>query len=397
MTVQHPHHPSNQPAIGASRLSRRAAIARLAALGLSVPTLSTLVARNALAAPGSATPGASPKGLVYKGIDYDVGTAYVPGTTTRPASHRAFLRQEIEAIRDQLHCTSVGIYGSDADRLIEGATAALEAGLHVRLQPRFIDANADEILSRLSALARAAEELSAGRPELVLDVGVEFTLFADGIVPGTTFQERIAGLLAAIDQLPVFNQRLNELLARAVAVARADFSGPLTYGSGTWEEVDWSGFDFVGVDLYRDATNWAGYLDTLRAYGRHGKPLLVTEFGCCCYEGAADRGGGGYDIVDWSKPVPELNGDYVRDESVQADYIAELLDLYEREGVHGAFVYEFIQPESPHDPDPRYDLDMASYAVVKVYPPDSDKPYETTGYWEPKEAFGAIAGRFGAT
>ena len=38
---------------------------------------------------------------------------------------------------------------------------------------------------------------------------------------------------------------------------------------------------------------------------------------------------------------------------------------------------------------------MASFGIVKIYPSDSEKPYATTGYWEPKLAFGEIARIYG--
>jgi hypothetical protein len=144
---------------------------------------------------------------------------------------------------------------------------------------------------------------------------------------------------------------LNDLIASATAVAREVFGGSITYSSGSWEELDWSGLDYVGVDYYMDAGNRSTYVDDLRAYHQHGKPIVITEFGCCCYEGAEDAGGSGFDIVDWEKSPPELKGDFVRNEQVQADYIANLIEIYEGEGVHGAFVYTFLE-ESPHSPDP---------------------------------------------
>jgi hypothetical protein len=158
----------------------------------------------------------------------------------------------------------------------------------------------------------------------------------------------------------------------------------VTYGSGSWEEVDWSIFDFVSVDLYRDATNRATYLDQLRSFQRHGKPVVVTEFGCCCYEGAADAGAAGANIIDWTQTPPVLNGDFVRSEQVQADYIGDLLDLYQQEGIHGAFVYTFVEPAKTYSPDPRYDLDMASFGIVKVLPDDACEQGEPAGCWEPK-------------
>ena len=34
--------------------------------------------------------------------------------------------------------------------------------------------------------------------------------------------------------------------------------------------------------------NAAAFRDTLRPYLGHGKPVAVTEFGCCTYRGAGD-------------------------------------------------------------------------------------------------------------
>lgn len=159
--------------------------------------------------------------------------------------------------------------------------------------------------------------------------------------------------------------------------------------------MDWSGFDYVGVDLYRDAYNRDTYEQRLRTYQSFGKPVVITEFGCCTYEGAEDAGGSGYDIIDWESDPPRLNGDYVRSEATQAETIAALLDLYETEGVHGAFVYTFVEPGQTWSPEPRYDLDMASFGVVKILPEDTGRGYDTTGSWEPKAAFWEIADQYG--
>jgi len=49
----------------------------------------------------------------------------------------------------------------------------------------------------------------------------------------------------------------------------------------------------------------------------HGKPALITEVGCCTYQGA---------IVDYStNPPKQLKGTYVRDEAVQARELTEVL------------------------------------------------------------------------
>jgi hypothetical protein len=142
----------------------------------------------------------------------------------------------------------------------------------------------------------------------------------------------------------------------------------------------------VGVNHYRDSGNRARYLSELRAFQRHGKPVVITEFGCCTYENAAARGASGDGIVNWRAERPRIKGAPVRSEREQADYLADLLGLYSAENVYGAFVFEFAEPAYPHSPDPRCDLDMAAYGIVKVVSGD-DRPH-------PKEAFTRLAGLY---
>ena len=191
-----------------------------------------------------------------------------------------------------------------------------------------------------------------------------------------------------------YNRRLNAFLADALPVIRPIFGGQLTYSSGTWEDVDWSGFDVLGIDLYRDADNAATYVQDVRRLHRHGKPVVITEFGCCAFRGADDLGGTGFFKIDWTKNPPVVEPGIVRDEKVQARYIGELLDIFTAEGVHGAFVYDFIEPGNPYSPDPRHDLDMAGFGVVKCYPTGHELAYDRTGHFEPKAAFHLMADRF---
>ena len=100
--------------------------------------------------------------------------------------------------------------------------------------------------------------------------------------------------------------------------------GPVSYAAGPWEHVDWRPFDIAATDAYRDATNTDGFRDELRKHLRHGKPLAVTEFGCCCCAGAADRGAMGWAIIDESADPPRLDGDYARDEAEQVRYLEDL-------------------------------------------------------------------------
>ncbi|WP_330172708.1 abortive infection protein [Streptomyces sp. NBC_01498] len=331
------------------------------------------------------TEGATP--LVWKGVDYDTGTNYSGGAAPPPPYPDDVVRSHMALIRDELHANSVTVLGTDIDRLAAYAGFAAEAGLHVWLQPRLIEGDPEATVAQLGAAAEAAERLRQRHGEVDLNVGCELTIFGSGMVPGDTFVERSAKLALPEwwPRLPEFSERLDVLLARAVEVARARFGGRLTYGGALWERVDWSGFDFVGQNYYRMAYNSEHYVDGLRAHLDHGKPLLITEFGCCTFEGAAAAGPTGYDIVDRSADPPVLNGDYVRSEREQADCLTELLDLYETHGVHGAYVYEFAAAK-PYSPVPARDLDMASFGLLK----------SVDGGWEPKESFRAVAERYGA-
>ncbi|SNT52885.1 hypothetical protein [Actinacidiphila glaucinigra] len=175
--------------------------------------------------------------------------------------------------------------------------------------------------------------------------------------------------------------RLNSLLADIAETVCSRFQGKITYASGTWERVDWATFDIVSADAYGDASD--AFRQGLREYLRHGKPLAATEFGCCTYRGAAERGGTGWvGVVDHDADPPRINGDYVRDEEEQAVYLREMLAVFDEEGVDTAFWFTFAGYEDPHHADPRFDLDMASYGVCALMP---------DGGVAPKRSFHAMA------
>lgn len=323
----------------------------------------------------------------YRGINYDVGTEYRRGESSRPIWSRDDVMRDLRVVRHELHCTSVNLYGTDLQRLHEAAILAHEEGLHVSLQLRSIDESRDQMLGRLADAARVAEQL--GRDGAVtLNVGCEMTLFVRGFVVGSTFRTRIRNLLWMLPLLPLINRRLNEHLRDAVRVARTAFAGPLTYSAGAWESVQWEAFDLVGVNLYRDRWNEKTYVSDLRRLRRFGKPVIVTEFGCSTFEGAERKGGGGWMIVDFDAVPPKVKPGHVRSEEVQARLLDELLGLYVAEGIDGAYVFDFMQATFFHAPQPERDLDMAGYGLVKVRPSERT---DTSIAWEPKAAFDVVA------
>jgi hypothetical protein len=276
--------------------------------------------------------------------------------------------------------------------LVHTAEAALARGMHVLLQPRNYDRPPAEILDHLARAAQEAERLRIKHPGRVTFIaGCEHSLFTPGIVPGATFLDRIAALGSGKVDFEALRTRLNAFLGQAAAVSRAHFRGEVTYAAAVFEQVDWTPFDIVGLDYYEFHRSRSGHTKQLAPYRRWDKPILICEFGCCTYKGAPQRGGSGYDIVDYGKGRPRLIGKPVRSEATQARYVAEMLDLFESEDLLGAFVYTFISPDSPSSTTPKFNLDTAAFSVVKVVLED-EGDFGSKYRWEPKRAFHAIAG-----
>ena len=328
-----------------------------------------------------------------KGINYDTG--FSPGgENSREHFDADVVRSEMRIIARELRCTAVRISGGEPARLSMAGELAAAEGLEVWFAPFPCELTTGELAPLLADCADRAEHLRRSGANVVLVMGCELTLFGAGFLPGGTVYERIQGLqsrgprlYAAFARLP---GKLNGFLAAAAEAARSRFAGPLTYASGMWEPVDWSPFDIVATDAYRDADNTGTFRSELRKRLQHGKPLAVTEFGCCGYAGAAGRGGMGWAIIDTGTDPPRLDGDYRRDESEQVRYLEELHAIFAEEGVDLAFWFTFAGYPLVHDPDPRRDLDMASYGVVKMLPGGPGTGYGGLG-WDPKLAFGALA------
>jgi hypothetical protein len=329
-----------------------------------------------------------------KGINYDTG--FSPGgNISRPDFDADIVRREMRVIASELGCTAVRISGGEPGRLSVAGEMAAAAGLEVWFAPFLCEQTPEQMAPVFADCADRAEHIRRSGAEVVLVTGCELTLFAAGFLPGANVYARIAGLQAPGPELyaayGAMTGKLNGFLAETAAAVRERFGGRVTYASGMWEPVGWEPFDIVATDAYRDATNAEGFREELRKFLRHGKPLAVTEFGCCPYAGAADRGGMGWAIIDPAADgPPRLNGDYVRDESEQVRYCRDGMAIFEDEGVDLAFWFTFAGYDLPHHADPRRDLDMASYGVVKML--EGGPPAGEQGLgWERKLVFGALA------
>jgi hypothetical protein len=287
-----------------------------------------------------------------KGVCYDVGRVYPGSFLTRRVFDPAATRRELQIIRDDLHCNAVRFQGTDIGRLMTAATDALKlGGLQVWFSPELFDKSREETLAYLVQAATTAEPLREQFPgQLVFCVGTESVMF---------------------------------------------------------EVVDWRLFDYIGIDHYRNSKIEHRYAERIAPYLGQGKPVINTEFGHSSYRG--NRPGhmefGEVDLVSLALSRMPLagrlvrprvkKGTHVRDEEHQARELTKTLGILDAEGVDGAFVWTFADPWLTHTADPRHDLDMTATSLVKTYARGHGTTYPDLP-WEPKQAFGAVAGFYAA-
>lgn len=376
-------------------ITRRTLLAGAAATTTAPAALAARIA-NAATTP-IATPAASPEATPIArmpcGVKYDLGAELARNELTRPASHERFFRDELTAIRDQLHCTTVDLYGSEPDRLLAGLGIAADLGFDIHLQTRLNFLPEAEMRDRLATVAAEAERVRQAGIPVVLDVGCEYLLFADGLIAGDDFSEKAEVIEAGQVDWEATIGQFTGLLQSLAETARAHFNGRISYSDTPDMTGAWDAFDIIGIDHYLSADTRTTYVATIDALAASGKPVWVKEFGCPAWNGAAEAGGMAWDILDDAVDPPQIADGIVRDEASQADAIVETLGLIGQSKAERAYLYEFITTGSPRNTDPRYDYDLTGYGIVSTWDDDGDghRPYDTTGFWEPKEAFHRVA------
>ena len=324
-----------------------------------------------------------------RGIGYDAGVIYDHDFDSRPHWSPTQTRDDLRVIRQELGCDSVLVMATDIDRLIDTARLAREEGLNVWVQPRLFDADRDVISEYVGKVAERAEALRMSHGEIYLNIGCELSLSARGFTPGKTFSARGSLLPLFSVFLPLINVRLRAYLRQLVHTVRTRFNGPISYGAGEWERPDWSLFDVVGLDAYRDATNAWRFAPAIRnlvaKHHRQGRPVYIFEFGTCSYVGAAENASQASGILKEGPAGLRVPRSATRDEQVQARYIEEMLEIFTEAAVDGTFVWGFSEPQLIRSMQPGQDLDLASYGVVAPAP---------DGSWTPKAAFHTVARKY---
>ncbi len=331
------------------------------------------------------------------GINYDTG--FVIGENSRPDFDSATVEREMQIIADDLHCSAVRVSGSDPGRIDTAARLAVHAGLQVWISPFTADLDVPAMVGIARDCAAVADRVRRDGGDVVLLVGCEISLFGSGLIPGATVPDRITTLMSGAVDPGAVGAATQACLAEMLAAAGPVFAGPVSYSSGIWEweSIDWAPFDLVGINAYRDEGNAGYYEHLLRRQRRHGKPVTVTEFGCCTYRGAGDKGGLGWLVGDPTADPP-LDGTLVRDESEQANYFTGSVEAFDRAGINGAFWFTFGQYSTlRRDDDDCRDTDLVSYGTVAMLPDDAPRdPRYPDLPWRPKQVFDTIARTYGS-
>jgi hypothetical protein len=329
-----------------------------------------------------------------KGIVYDTGFIN-NDITTKEKFNADVIKREMHIIKNDLHCNAVRITGGDAFRLEIVASLAASEGLEVWYCPFTCGLTIDELNSFLIDAAERAERIRNSGADVVFIAGSEISLINKGFFKEETLAERlllITNPLKFREQLPQVQEKIKVFLIEVVQQVRQKFKGKISYASLPFEGVDWSLFDFIATDAGHRSAAIAPYFQKgIRTLVSQGKPVAITEFGCCTYRGAADTGARADWIIVWDNNghASHLNDTYIRDENEQANYLLELLEIFDAEKVDAVFVNTFVRYDLPHREEPVKDLDIASGGVVKVYENRQGKTYPDM-FWEPKTAFYAL-------
>lgn len=335
----------------------------------------------------------------YRGIVYDVGLQYNTGEYSVESFNPEVVKYDIGVISNILRANAIRIEGEDIDRLSAAAEIAAGAGLKVFFNPWWMNADSAQVVPYMAKAARAAEQLRAKGYDVTFVAGCEYSIFNKGILPGNTLNERLMAMMEVgklQDDTESFNaavsemtDKLNSVLGAIVGNVREYFHGDVMYSAGTWEPVDWTLFDAVGVDYYRDTQSDEQYVEGIKDYLKYGKPVWVMEVGCCAFEGAAAMGSAGFTVC--SGEDENGNGIYAggsapaRSEKEQADYAETQIRLLNDAGIEGMFIFEFSFPIAPYR-ESGHDADLTAYPIVKSFAKDDPRSMKMPP-WQPKEAF----------
>jgi len=279
------------------------------------------------------------------GISYLVGRQFLYPSPFRGENE---VREHMDVIIKDLGYRAIKIYGDNENWLLKCAEIAIEKGFYtIALAPLYrminqtseIDVN--QYVRKVADFSIKTEELRKISNSIKLIMASELSLEAAGIRSGMTYKDRQ-------NELPTqwrsekINNRLNSVLKEMISEVRKNFHGEVTYGKlgggdggGGLENVNWGNLelDTVGSQEYwpKRLFTKEQMLKAIKDLKYYNKPVWITEFGSCTYEGASLFGGAGGDHYEGKK----------YDEKEQAESITDQINLFKEANVDLVFLHTF--------------------------------------------------------
>jgi hypothetical protein len=192
------------------------------------------------------------------------------------------IRKDLEEMK-RYGFEGIRISGNELSWLLKIAKEAKRTGLQVWLSPRFAHnkpmLTREEYLQEMKEFAKEAEKQSID----VFLVGNELSLELKDFAEIQGYENRCGqNWLSFEKQFEGRKTIFREYLTLLIEEAKKFFSGPVAYAAGTWEldSISWSEFDIVSANLYLwKRFTEKQYEETLEKLKKHGKPVVITEFG----------------------------------------------------------------------------------------------------------------------
>ena len=248
------------------------------------------------------------------------------------------IRNELRIIKEDLGCNAVRLISDSNSKLIEAAEIALKFNLEPWVSNRLFGLNTKGAKKVLRDLAISCEILRKRySTQIIIIVANEPSLdtrFVWRIGPPST-GSKLEHFFSTHRQ----NEKLDlsSFISELAIEVKKYFNGPITLASGPWEKIDWKYFDYIGVNLYINKHNKDIYENLIDEYKGYKKPLVITEFGCCTFKGAADYGGNGWNYAS--------KNNVVYDKTEQANTIEKCINIFKNKDVEGSFLLGYVEPK----------------------------------------------------
>jgi Glycoside Hydrolase Family 113 len=271
----------------------------------------------------------------YKGMRYSAGAWAPYAKTLTPNSDR--MDEELSTIMKELGCNAILAMAGEGyeDNLIECGKLAIQKGFErVYIQQEYMDSTIDETIQKVHNFAEKMKPLSEMSDSVVLVVGHEFGLETSGIIPGSTWYDRLQYQTEHNDWLGKVRSALPAMLSAILADCKQNYGHPITYSAAIWEDdlVPWQdpSIESVCVDAYiMDSVGWTAdwisrHLSSLK---KIGKPVNSAEWGCMTFTGAG--------AISGTSPLYVQQHPY--DEEEQANYIQHYCEMLNQARISGSF------------------------------------------------------------